>query len=97
MSGEDMVEQWERGRLILSIPDVRMRVLNDFLVTAQLLSELVAKRVGRRRDDLAVRMFVGAVVGALMAAFLAGMNDPQADVVALMDESLRFLEAGLPL
>ena len=32
-----------------------------------------------------------------MAAFLAGMNHPNADVVALMDESLRLLEAGLPL
>jgi AcrR family transcriptional regulator len=97
MSGEDMEEQWERGILILSIPDVRMRMLNDFLVTAQLLAELVAKRMGRRSDDLAVRTFVGGVIGALMAAFLAGMNHSNADVVALMDESLHLLEAGLPL
>jgi AcrR family transcriptional regulator len=97
MSGEDMQEQWERGILILSIPDVRMRMLNDFLVTAQLLAELAAKRMGRRPDDLAVRTFVGGVIGALMAAFLAGMNHPNADVVALMDESLHLLEAGLPL
>lgn len=97
MSGEDMEEQWERGILILSIPDVRMRMLNDFLVTAQLLAELVAKRMGRHPDDLAVRTFVGGVIGALMAAFLAGMNHSNADVVALMDESLHLLEAGLPL
>ena len=97
MSEEDMEEQWERGILILSIPDVRMRMLNDFLVTAQLLAELVAKRMGRRPDDLAVRTFVGSVIGVLMAAFLAGMNHSNADVVALMDESLRLLEAGLPL
>jgi AcrR family transcriptional regulator len=97
MSKEDMEEQWERGILILSIPDVRMRMLNDFLVTAQLLAELVAKRMGRRPDDLAVRTFVGGVIGALMAAFLAGMNHSNADVVALMDESLHLLEAGLPL
>jgi AcrR family transcriptional regulator len=97
MSGEDMEEQWERGILILSIPDVRMRMLNDFLVTAQLLAELVASRMGRHPDDLAVRTFVGGVIGALMAAFLAGMSDPNADFVALMDESLRLLEAGLPL
>jgi AcrR family transcriptional regulator len=97
MSEEDMKEQWERGILILSIPDVRMRMLDDFLVTAQLLAELVASRMGRRPDDLAVRTFVGGVIGALMASFLAGMKDPNADVVALMDESLRLLEAGLPL
>jgi hypothetical protein len=44
-----------------------------------------------------VRTFVGGVIGALMASFLAAASDPTADVVALMDESLRLLEAGLPL
>jgi len=97
MSAEDTVEQWERGKLMLSIPDVRMHALNDFLETAQLLAELVASRIGRRPDDLAVHTFVGSVIGALMAAFLAGLNNPTADVVALMDESLRLLESGLPL
>ena len=97
MSKEDMEEQWERGILILSNPDVRMHMLNDFLVTAQVLAELVAKRIGRRPDDLAVRTFVGGVIGALMAAFLAGMSHSNADFVALMDESLHLLEAGLPL
>jgi hypothetical protein len=47
ISKEDMTEQWERGMLIFAIPDVRMRVLNDFLVTAQLLAELVASRICR--------------------------------------------------
>jgi hypothetical protein len=97
MSGEDRAEQWERGILILSIPDVRMHMLNDFLETAQVLAELVASRTGRRSGDLAVHTFVGSVIGALMAAFLAGVNDPNADVVAWMDESLRLLESGFPL
>jgi AcrR family transcriptional regulator len=97
MSGEDREEQWERGRLILSIPDVRMHVLNDFLATAQLLTIVVAKRTGRRSSDLAVHIFVGSVIGALVAAFLEGMNDPSADIVALIDKSLRLLQGGLPL
>jgi AcrR family transcriptional regulator len=97
MSGEDKEEQWERGRLILSIPDVRMHVLNDVVATARVLEELVAKRVGRSPHDLAVYTFVGSVIGALMAAFLAAMNGPNADIVALMDECLGLLAAGLPL
>src|SRR5215472_16662896 len=68
ISREDMAEQWERGILIFAIPDVRMRVLNDFLVTAQVLAELVASRMGLRPDDLAVATFVGAVIGALTGA-----------------------------
>ena len=74
MSRDDMAEQWERGILILSIPDVRMRMLNDFLDTAQLLAGLVAKRVGRRPDDLAVRTFVGGVIGALMGQERFGLR-----------------------
>jgi AcrR family transcriptional regulator len=97
MSREDMAEQWERGILILSIPDVRMRTLDDVLGTSKQLTELIAKRVGRHPDELAVRTFVGALIGALMAAFLQGITNPNADIIALMDESLRLLEVGLPL
>jgi AcrR family transcriptional regulator len=97
ISREDMEEQWERGMLIFSIPDVRMRVLNDSLITAQLLAELVAKRTGLRPDDLAVGTFVGAVIGALTGGYATQLRDPNADFLAVMDESLRLLEAGLPL
>jgi AcrR family transcriptional regulator len=96
-SAEDTAEQWERAMLIFSVPDVRMRVLDDFLATTQQLAKLVAKRVGRRVDDLHVRIFVGAITGALLAAFIAQGKGPDADFIALIDESLRYLEAGLPL
>lgn len=96
-SAEDTAEQWERAMLIFSVPDVRMRVLDDFLATTQQLAKLVAKRVGRRVDDLHVRIFVGAITGALLAAFIAQGKGPDADFIALIDKSLRYLEAGLPL
>src|SRR5215469_5653430 len=76
ISREDFDEQWERGMLIFSIPDVRMRVLNDSLVTAQILAELVAKRTGLRPDDLAVGTFVGAVIGALAGGYVTQMHNP---------------------
>jgi hypothetical protein len=58
---------------------------------------MVARRVGRSADDLAVLTFVGAVFGAMMAAVLAGASNPHADYLALMDTALAQLEAGLPL
>jgi hypothetical protein len=42
-------------------------------------------------------MFVGAVTGALLATFLASANDPNADLRALVDECLEYLDAGMPL
>lgn len=94
---EQMERQWERARLALAVPELRMRMLDQLVAAIQLIAEMVAKRVGRSADDLAVRTFAGATVGAVMAAMLTIIEDPTADLIALMDTSLAYLEAGLPL
>jgi AcrR family transcriptional regulator len=93
----EMERQWERARLGLAVPALRMRMLDQLAAAVQLMAELVAKRVGRRADEVAVRTYAGAVIGALMGALLTLIEDPTADPLALMDASLAYLEAGLPL
>ena len=90
-------QQWERGRLILAVPELRMRMLDQIAEAVQLFAELVARRVGRRADEFAVRTYAGAMIGAVLSAILTGMDDPQADFMELVDASLAYLEAGLPL
>ena len=90
-------QQWERGRLILAVPELRMRMLDQLAAALQASAELIARRVGRSDDDLAVSTCAGAIVGALLSAMLTGLNDPKADFIELMDTSLAYLEAGLPL
>jgi hypothetical protein len=90
-------QQWERSRLILAVPELRMRMLDQLADAVQVSAELVARRVGRRADDFAVRTYAGAMIGALMSALLTGATDPKADFIELMDASLAYLEAGLPL
>jgi len=94
---EEMAQQLERGRLILAVPALRMRMLDQLADVTQLVAQLVARRVGRGADEFAVRTFAGAMVGALMAGLLVGVEDLTADFLALMDASLAYLEAGLPL
>ena len=94
---EETEQQWERGRLILVVPELRMRMLDQLAEAVHLFAELLAKRVGRRADDFAVRTYAGAVIGALLSTLLTGAADPQADFIGLMDASLAYLEAGLPL
>jgi AcrR family transcriptional regulator len=94
---EEMDQQWERARLVLAVPELRMRMLDQLAGAVQLTAELLARRLGRRADDFAVRTFAGAMIGALMAALLTSADDPAADYLALMDASLAYLEAGLPL
>ncbi len=97
LPGEELAQQWERARLILAVPELRMRMLDQFAGTIQLLEAMVTERVGPRADELAVRTFAGAVLGALLAVLVAGAEDPTADYLALMDASLAYVEAGLPL
>ena len=112
LPAEEMARQWERSKLINSIPELRMRVLDQFTSMIQLVAELVAKRVGRRPDDLAVRVYAGAVIGALLAAMFDGVGktaedsflmpfssagEPVDSILARIDASLDYLESGLPL
>lgn len=97
VTAEERAQQWERTRLILSVPDLRMRMLGQFVEISNLLAELVAKRVGRRANDLMVRSFAGALTGVLLAMLFAGNEDPEADYGELLDIGLAHLDAGLPL
>lgn len=112
LPAEEMARQLERSTLILSIPELRMRTLDQFTNMIQLVTDLMAKRVGRSPDDLAVRACAGAVIGTLLAAMFDGAGkpaedsfltrfsstgEPAAGLLARIDASLAFLESGLPL
>jgi AcrR family transcriptional regulator len=87
----------ERLALVLSIPPVRAAGASRFGGPLRRLAGVVAERVGRRPDDFAVRTLLGAVAGVCLAALPALAEDPDADVVLLLDRALAQLEAGLPL
>ena len=94
---DEMQQQLERSQLILGVPELRMRMLDQFAGLVQLVAELVSRRVGRSVDDVAVRAFAGAMMGVLLSALVVGQDNPSADILAEMDASLAYLEAGLPL
>lgn len=97
LTAEEMREQWERAVLVFSVPELRMRMLDATVTVSQQLAVLVAKRMGRRPDEIAVQAFVGAVVGALVAVMVVDTVRSMEDYLERMDASLACLEAGLPL
>lgn len=97
LSPEDLEEQRQRGLLIFAVPELRSRMLVEVLKAGQVLAEIVAKRVGRSADDIAVRTFVGAILGAVVGAMAPYVDAPAVDLLAVMDEGLAQLEQGLPL
>jgi AcrR family transcriptional regulator len=97
LPAQELTQQLERAQLIVTVPELRMRMLDQFAGIIDLLAELFATRVGRRANDFAVRAYAGAVTGALLAAMFAAIQEPAPDFLALMDDALAYLEAGLPL
>ncbi|OAB44381.1 TetR family transcriptional regulator [Paenibacillus glacialis] len=97
MSAEEMETMRERNQLIMTVPALRAATLNNLTQTMQLLTEMVAKRVGLKPDDLAVRTFAGAIVGVNISVMFYYAENPAADFAKLMDEALAKLEDGLPL
>jgi AcrR family transcriptional regulator len=93
---EEIAKQWERGLLILSVPELRMRFWDQLAESFQLFAAVIAKRVGRPANDPDVLTFTGALGGALLAAMFANINTLQENYARVIDSALAYLEAGMP-
>ncbi len=91
----------ENATLTVTVPEVRARAMDEFARTITVVTEALAKRVGRPADDLAVRAVAGAIIGVIMAITMPwhGWSDRQTieDTFQRIDQALGLLEAGLPL
>ena len=97
LPADELARERQRATLIISVPELRARALDQLASTLQPLAEAIAERTGRAVDDPAVRALTGAVMGVSMSAMLTASEDPSADYVELMDAALALLEAGLPI
>lgn len=81
-----------RQRLIFSIPDLKAAVYDEYFRTVSSVAEAVSRRTGRAAGDFEVRVFAGALTGAMMAA-----HDDALSTVDMVYRTLDFLDAGMPL
>jgi AcrR family transcriptional regulator len=99
LNGPDGDREAVRQRLVYGVPELRARLYEQYVSTMRVLAEAMAVRLGRPADDEAVRLWSGAVVGVLIAAF---ERDDQAtiaraDFAERVDRAMTFLEGGLAL
>ena len=87
----------ERQALTREVPQLRGRMLDDFVHGIDILSRGFAKRVGRTADDPAVRTLAGAVTGVLMADWDGHHYGSLAEFLSGIDRSLALLEEGLQI
>jgi AcrR family transcriptional regulator len=81
-----------RQRLMFSIPELKAAMYDEYYRTVNVMAELIGRRIGRPASDFEVRVFAGAMAGALMAT--VENAPPTADTIY---RALDFVEAGMPL
>jgi AcrR family transcriptional regulator len=81
-----------RQRLMFSIPELKAAMYDEYYRTVNVMAELIGRRIGRSADDFEVRVFVGALTGAMMAAF-----DSAPQTAETIYRALDFVDTGMPL
>jgi AcrR family transcriptional regulator len=81
-----------RQRLMFSIPELKAAMYDEYYRTITTFAEAVSRRIGRDAGDFELRVFVGALTGAMMAVYEPGPG--AADTVS---RALDFVDAGMPL
>lgn len=97
LSKEQLTRERERQTLIRSVPELRLRALGMFAEAIALMASITAARTGRSAEELAVRTFAGALVGALMGAYLTFEEVEFPAMLDVLDATLEQLERGFPL
>jgi AcrR family transcriptional regulator len=81
-----------RQRLMFSIPELKAAMYDEYYRTVNVMAELIGRRIGRPATDFEVRVFAGALTGAIMAA--ADNTPPTAETIY---RALDFVDSGMPL
>jgi AcrR family transcriptional regulator len=81
-----------RQRLMFSIPELKAAMYDEYYRTITTFAEAVGRRIGRDSSDFELRVFAGALTGAMMAVYEPG---PGATDTVL--RALDFVDSGMPL
>jgi AcrR family transcriptional regulator len=91
LSRDDMERELERQQLIYAIPELRQAVMTALYQSIDMIASATAARVGRSPDDFEVRVFAGAVAGAVIggAAGTDGTFDKAIKAIEFLDDGLQ--------
>jgi AcrR family transcriptional regulator len=95
MSPDDARHQLDRGRLLLSVPELWGASLHDLKASFGIMLNLSAERTGLPPTDPKLRATVGAIVGAMLTVAMDWVNEPTPEVFAGLEQSLTYLDEGL--
>ena len=92
LAGPEWAAEMGRQQLLYTLPEAAGGLYNTYVNVIDLITEALATRLGRDRDDPRLRITAGAMTGVMMAALHGTPMSPET-----IFDGLEFLEAGLPL
>ena len=92
LTPEDVEREQERQRLIFAVPELRAAILMQLYSSIDMIAGAVALRLGRSPDEFEIKVFAGAVAGAVMG----GASGPNGGIGNAV-KAIELLEQGLPL
>lgn len=92
LSQEDLERERERQQVIFSVPELRQAIMAELYRAIDMIATATAERLGRSPDDFEVRVFAGALAGAVVG----GAVGPDGGFDKVI-EAIEFLDRGLPL
>jgi AcrR family transcriptional regulator len=95
MSAQDVTSQLDRGRLLLSVPELWGATLHDTQRTLAVMTNLSAERTGVAPSDPALRATIGALFGVLLTVALDWVKDEDPEIMTTLDNALVHLDTGL--
>jgi hypothetical protein len=95
MTKQEIETQFDRGRLLLSVPELWGATLHSTRDTLDIFTRLSAERVGRPADDPALQATVGAIYGVLLTAALNWAKTEDPHIMSTLDDALKQLDEGL--
>ena len=92
LTPDDRSREEERQQLVYAVPELRQAMMAELYRSIDMIANAVAARLGRSPDDFEVRVFAGAVAGAV----LGGASGPMGSFDGAI-KAIEFLADGLPL
>ncbi|WP_326558002.1 TetR/AcrR family transcriptional regulator [Micromonospora sp. NBC_01796] len=92
LSPEEREQEERRQRLIYSVPELRAAQMDELLRTIDLLGQAVTDRLGGDADPFEVRVFAGALAGAVL-----GTVRGEPPRISELLRAIEVLESGFPL
>ena len=92
LTPQDVDRELERQQLLYAVPELHQAVMTALYQSIDMIASATAARLGRAPDDFEVRVFAGAVAGAV----IGGATGPDGSLDKAV-RAIEFLDDGLQL